>query len=335
MNSYLSRKIRTLSFVAIVGVLLMHGTYNDAGQWYWLWSIQRFIGTLANSSVPFFFIISGYLFFLNCNSYSDIAHKVRKRCRTLLIPYFFWCIMFMLTVALVGLLVQLDTDYFALLRTGQIREFLQYCFWTPAAFHLWYVRDLFLIVLASPIIALALKKIPKTTLACSLLLFGFLSMKSFDIFWGLWWFTLGSFYGSQRKQLFSCISYRQGLILLVCGIVAVMASVIWRFPVTPDRWYSIPILFSIIVGVWNLYDGLDIRNREYWICDFTFIIYCAHIPLTRIISKTVHPLLLNNSVGCTLGYIFTPLICIGIIVYTSKLMRRFLPGFYNLITGGR
>lgn len=334
MNSYLSRKIKTLSFIAIIGVLLMHGTYEESSQWYWLWFIQKFIGTLANSSVPFFFITSGYLFFCNYAKFNDTKLKIKKRLRTLLIPYIFWCIIFMLTTGIIGILVQLDTDYFELLRNGQISEFLLYCFWTPAAFHLWYVRDLFLIVLLSPVIALAIGNYPKTTLILSFIFFGIMAIVPV-ISWGLWWFSLGSFYGILKKQPFYGITQHQGLILFTFGIFSVLASVIWRFPITPDKWYSIPILFFIIVGVWNLYDCLRIRDRDFWICDFTFIIYCAHIPLTNIIKKSVYPMLINNSVGCTVGYLVTPIICIVVIIYISKLVRQKLPKLYYYITGGR
>lgn len=334
MTQELSRKIKILSFVAIVGVLYMHSMYVESRQWYYLWVIQTFIGRVANCAVPFFFIISGFLFTKGIKRYTDAYPKIKKRVSTLLVPYLFWCTVFILTVAFIGQFFNLEEDYLALLRKGELVKFVTYCFWTPAAFHLWYVRDLFLIVLLSPLLLMAFIKCPKVSLLLSFLLLGLLKIVPY-ISWGLWWFSIGLYYGVIKREPFFNLNRKVGVVMLFVGLVLTYLSVIYNFPTTSDKWYSIPIILCLIIGFWRLYDYLPSLSFGLCFFDFTFIIYCAHIPLLNVLKKVVHPMLFDDLFGCALGFILSPIICIIAIIAIATCLKACTPRFYKLITGGR
>lgn len=100
MNTYLSEKLKVISFIAMILVVLLH-SYNlivrlktgtvvlDRGYNFF---IQEFISQgITRIAVPLFFAISGYLFFLNLSgTWSEFKEKYRKRIKTLLLPYLFW-----------------------------------------------------------------------------------------------------------------------------------------------------------------------------------------------------------------------------------------------------
>ena len=100
MNTYLSDKLKVVSFISMMLVIFLHA-YNlivrlktgpvviDRGYNFF---IQEFISQgLARIAVPLFFTISGYLFFLNLNgTLNEFKEKYRTRTKTLLIPYLFW-----------------------------------------------------------------------------------------------------------------------------------------------------------------------------------------------------------------------------------------------------
>ena len=100
-DSLLSRTISYLRFPLIVGVVLIHSNMlvvNIQGNMvrYDQWPVTKFVMTLFSSvfadiSVPLFFFISGFLFFYNTEfSKETYINKIKKRIRTLLVPYLIW-----------------------------------------------------------------------------------------------------------------------------------------------------------------------------------------------------------------------------------------------------
>lgn len=89
MNEYLSRKLKLLSAFSIVMVIYIHMYYTEGAHMPTLNLIESSIGGGFNrTAVPLFYIISGYLFFLKVpDGFRSIEGKMKKRVRTLLIPY--------------------------------------------------------------------------------------------------------------------------------------------------------------------------------------------------------------------------------------------------------
>ena len=79
-------KISYLHFIMSVLVILIHSINNDT-KLERFFSIESGIGQFA---VPLFFIISGFLYFRNIKSKTDAIEKLKRRVRTLLIPFLLW-----------------------------------------------------------------------------------------------------------------------------------------------------------------------------------------------------------------------------------------------------
>lgn len=89
MTPYLSDKMKVLSLIAITMVIYIH-TYYIEGEAYSAFStLQRFFGGVGISGVanPLFYFISGYLFFMGMTNVSECFPKIKKRFRTLFVPY--------------------------------------------------------------------------------------------------------------------------------------------------------------------------------------------------------------------------------------------------------
>lgn len=105
--------------------------------------IRHILGSLA---VPTFFCISGYLFFQGIETMKDVKEKMKKRAKTLIIPYLIGCfICFIIT-----LFSQEEPIEF--LQSKSVAKQLFYIFFPGYNFPLWYVRNLILIVLISPLL---------------------------------------------------------------------------------------------------------------------------------------------------------------------------------------
>jgi surface polysaccharide O-acyltransferase-like enzyme len=92
MNKFLSNKIKVLSFFLILMVLYIHAGFNNSeiGKFSYLNFVQELISNkIFRLAVPLFFMLSGYLFFVNIigNHKLKILNKLKSRIKTLFIPY--------------------------------------------------------------------------------------------------------------------------------------------------------------------------------------------------------------------------------------------------------
>ena len=87
--------------------------------------------TLVKAAMPMFFFISGYLFFGNVEKWNwqTYQQKIKRRGKTLLIPYIIW----------------------NLLMAVMLRPFSPSIFCEPANMPLWFLRDLIVVSLLTPI----------------------------------------------------------------------------------------------------------------------------------------------------------------------------------------
>lgn len=63
-------------------------------------SFETYMNKLANGvCVPYFFVISGFLFFRNFDM-KMLAAKYRSRCKSILVPYLVWNVLYNLAFCL-------------------------------------------------------------------------------------------------------------------------------------------------------------------------------------------------------------------------------------------
>ena len=169
-NKLWSETIQFLRFPLIVGVIFIHTditlpnneSIEDSSIWTVVENIMYlFSYVLPAACVPLFFFISGFLFFKNVDFNLDVyKRKILSRCRTLLAPYVIW--------NLLGFLLFLLKHYNSF-KDGKLCVtfvgFLNGFFMIhpsntnpPFNFPLWFIRDLIILVVLSPLIFLLIKK---------------------------------------------------------------------------------------------------------------------------------------------------------------------------------
>lgn len=122
-------------------------------------------------AVPVFFIISGYFFFYHVKEFNSGVYvtKLKKRGRTLIIPYILWNLLpvFMIVGGNLFSIIFRGKSFDALCSFfyGLWDEGLWHIWWDktsgtmPFDSPLWYVRDLIIVVCLSPIIYWLIKRI--------------------------------------------------------------------------------------------------------------------------------------------------------------------------------
>ena len=204
---------------------------------------------------------------------------------------------------------------------------------SPYAFHLWFLRDLILLVCVSPILYYLRKHIHKGMIVGCLFLLVLTEIRHYIPVFAAFWFMAGDAFLIELKKFKSTWI----LILFIVFSIAELSydSEVWQ-------WLNIPITMCGVLAFWNLYDclvGVDFKLEAYsllkQIGGFTFFIYLFHEPTLNIVRKLLVMILGNSSLGFAGAYLLSPWLFIMIAVPIAILFKKWMPRFYMLLVGGR
>lgn len=317
---------------------------------------------IAACAVPMFFFFSGYLFFCKVNTFSKEIYfkKVKSRTRSILIPYLFWVL---LGVCLYGILATLPFTknvyghgYFSLTWryigeqiTGLKLVDGEHIY--QMGYHLWFLRDLFCMVLISPLFYWGMKADRWWVVGLLGILwilgvgipvlddFGFKS--DAIIFFGI-----GSYFGIHHINFVQTF-HRISVLAYLAYPVAVMMDwlVMTEFISIPflTKWseplHAIMILTAVPFWI-NVTAQLLVKG---WVRDMVFLatasffVYLIHIPfilpqIKKILYYLVHPSSHGALIMLYLGSVLLTCI-VALLIY--KILILLFPRFTRIIIGGR
>ena len=189
--------------------------------------------TLVKVVVPMFFIISGYLFFANIKTWSAQIYKEKllRRAKTLLLPYLLW----------------------NLLMAAKLHMFSWSMFWVywkpsgvqidwlgneqlmtaPANTPLWFLRDLIVISLCTPLIYYAIKKLGSWLLVVLAIFYlsGVCAFIPGLSAYALFFFTFGSFLAIRQQDLIATMKRVEIPAYLLSTVLAVTMMLTYHQPI--------------------------------------------------------------------------------------------------------
>jgi peptidoglycan/LPS O-acetylase OafA/YrhL len=308
--------------------------------------IQSMIsGMIGRCAVPLFYIISGYLFFYKVpNGMRSIVEKMKKRVRTLLVPYIIAAVFFVAFGVLVAIipgtsqfmnstvLPLFEKDWITIL----ISIFYDAGNGSPMAFQLWFLRNLILLVLFSPIWYLAFKYLKWGWLVI-LFVSNYLSLHYFPVY-ALFWFSLG---GALIKVNMTKEQPKLGIVSLIIFLCLCFIQLFY-----PDSglWthLKIPVVFLGVTAIWFMYavlvpQSFSLSSHKWLakVCSFTFFIYLFHEPTLNIVRKLVVFALGKNETGYLVSYLVSPWIFIVLAIMIGIIFNRYIPKIYGIAVGGR
>ena len=323
-------------------VILIHAYYMEAVQYPMALSLQLFTGTKGWSTavVPLFFAISGYLFLNGATKISDCFLKIKKRIRTLLVPYILWNIVFVSWFLLLSLIPSLSSfvnnDVLGKLNLDDLSRTFSFLFIEPAGFHLWFLRDLLLYVALSPLLYILLKRIPWITLLLFVAVLGYVNGV------GLTYFSLGAIIGLHYslEQVDKILTTRVFAVAFLFYLFNALLQC-RAFPFYTDSFYyeQVVALAGLIV-FWKSFDCLypyvkSSINRINWLFNFTFFIYLFHEPTFNIIKKLSLKLLATSEWSVSVLYFLNVPIMVLISIFVGAVLKRYFLPIYKVLTGGR
>lgn len=148
-----SNKFSNMAILCAALVVIIHCRPDFAmGTVAW-WCQQLLEEGLCTIAVPFFFIASGFFLAGRIGATGWYGDAVKKRVRTLLVPYFLWCVLFSVWEIFIKWVSSGQVNWASVAEPKMVMSATGlYPFRWPGLPPLWYVRSLFVLVLLSPVI---------------------------------------------------------------------------------------------------------------------------------------------------------------------------------------
>ncbi len=352
LDSELSERITMLRLPLIIGVVFVHSydtTIGRAAQLHysgWVKFMCDYISEgVATVCVPLLFLISGYLFYYGLDlSRRGFTSRIAKRGRSLLIPYVAWNILCLLLTLIAQSLAV--TSKYVSGRSAPIASFSLFGYVNailgvtthPIAYQFWFVRDLFLLVVLSPVLYFLL------TRAASPFFIGVALWWSASGVWTLpvlsresiLFFSLGGLLAIRRINPLAID--RIGALSLVYLPLSVMDAL------TKHQSFNNPVhkvaeLCGIVCVFCATKYVLRWSTCRKWLITLSstsFFVFAAHEPLLTVTRKVSYQMFSRPTDLVIASLYFADSIGVIVVCITAYyLCRRTAPEMTKLLTGGR
>ncbi len=307
-----------------------------------------FVLYVGFTAVPAMSAISGFLFFQGASAERapDFARKMRRRVRSLGIPFLIWGTGF----ALIAYAAHLANPALFAVFFSPEQSFLRT--WgdailginrTQVAFQLWFVRDLMLTVAVSPLIWLLMGRLPWLTLAALVPLWildwQLVIFHRLDV---LLFFCFGA--ACAMHGLRPELPRRWILPVFVLFLAAAMARTLAPWLVGRSAGLD----FDIATGAMRILGALAVWNAAALVLDtrlaswaqrnsyLAFFVHCAHYPPILFLKLGLGRLIDPASETAQIAlYLVTVSLTITGLVAAGRLLQRKAPRLFAVISGGR
>jgi len=327
---------------------------NTGGEFFISNAILQFIRAFfVNQSVPVYFFISGYVFFLGLKDWDKekYINKLKNRINSLLIPYIVWntlmLIILLLAIYSVPSIVTANGGNFTL--EGFLSAYWKYDGTLtgaipsrkPIDYPLWFVRDLMIIVLFAPILYNLLKKRGKTLISLFIILWAILKIVHIEIIPsadGLVFFSMGAYMSLNSIDMmaqFGKYKKTTAIAFVLLGISHIIAQNYGVRMITDI--IKIPMIFTGLFFVYNV-SAVLITTEKIKISKFlssaSFFLYISH-PLicSKILflcKKIIKP---NSDIMLSVCYLLSVILTVLILLIIFKTMQRHTPKLLSVMVG--
>lgn len=347
-----SDTIKLVRFPLIVGVVMFHMAFENiiiAGQKfiniadfpvfdYYKFFFDRVLAV----RIPLYFFISGYLFFNRADHFtkSDYVKKIKRRIDTLVIPYISWIT---ITIAILAL----QQYFFGDFSSGQqtpIKEWGLYevynAFWAgPISIPLWFVRDLFVIMVLSPCLYFLIKRfklIPVLIFTILWIVIGNTDIPGISLC-GLAFFGFGAYFSITKRNFVQTFAPYSWKIYAIFAILALLLVLLKGTDIEPYFKRLITPVGSIcVVLICSHLLYKKVCRASDTLANASFFIYVYHSLPTAVLAKLVVRFVPMHS---SFSLICMHLVCTTIIVVVGLLsylfIRKYSPLLLKLLSGGR
>ena len=330
MKGEYNDKIAFAAFLGAISVVMIHITVNaNVGGLHW-WLYQMTAQGLCRWAVPFFFATAGYFVACRTDEPAWWGRAVKKRCRTILVPFFCWNLIYFIVTT--GLICAANYTHHRPLSDNMLSGWG--CLsWiglhpvhAPYNVTLWFLRTLFLLILTSPIYVQLIRRLGWLSLVI-LLALSYLRPVKLPFGYG---FDCSLFFSAGiAARIRPIVVNRKFALSLAIGLlwIAVDKYIRLRSGVNcGGESLPLPAVCLMVIGIWLLVPTIKLPD---YLKHATFPIYLIH----------VFPLMMWN-------FVFGPpktewlavviwVYCLGVCIALQWCLFRCSPRAARILFGGR
>ena len=344
-NKDLSVAIAWMRFPLIFMIVLLHCycAIDAHGHPLFFKVVYPFGLFLGETGVPAFFFISGFLFFYSLKSYRQ---KIRSRVNSLLIPYLIWNGLILLTYLLLEMLGhpmlilgKSIADYGVL---DYLRAFVDRGHWdmgngVPMLCPYWYIRNLMVLCILSPIIYYGIKYL-KWIPVLALFLWWISIPYNGMIASSLLFFSIGAYFSIEQKNPITVL-WKYKIAFLIVWIIVLLIDWAHCFWYVPYALYVHRISFLMNIFLLLLI-GSYYGNKQYpgrqLLDSSSFWIYTVHYPMTIALGAVSSRYLQGIADWQMFVFYWCGVLCVtALCVASYVVMHRLCPKVLSFATGYR
>ncbi|MDE7410742.1 MAG: acyltransferase [Paramuribaculum sp.] len=336
--------LQIMKFFLILGVVMIHSNVlagitfdsNTDASRISIYLMRLLPGAICHACVPCFFILSGYLYFHNISSMTSGTYivKTRRRIKTLLIPYILW--------NAIGLILLFIKHYYfhypaySVIDGDRISiSGLLFGFWDlhqgyPYAFAFWFIRNLIIFAILSPISFLLGKSIP------GFIIFILIISITDTHLYGFEYFSFGAFIALNKVQTIA--THKTATIIAgITYIMLSMAETSWlRY-----RYESVELIknTAAYIAIWHIarHVATGCHSRLFsTLVSSTFFIYAIHqffCTITRNLFISIFGI--KSFTGVVQSFFASWLTLIIISTIICLIIKAILPRTASILSGDR
>jgi len=341
----MSLAISWMRFPLIFMIVLLHCycAIDAHGHHHFFQWVYPFGLLLGETGVPAFFFISGFLFFYSSKTYSQ---KIKSRIHTLLIPYLFWNGSILLAYILLWkmgnpmmIIGKSIADYGL---EDYVRAFIDRGSWdsgngVPMLCPYWYIRNLMVICLFSPIIYYGIKYL-KWIPVLALFIWWVSIPYNGMIASSLLFFSIGAYLSIEQENPIAVLQ-KNKIVFLCIWAIAFLIDWAHCFMIVPYALYfhRISLLLNIFL---LLLVGSYLGNKQYLgrelLDKSAFWIYTVHYPMTIAFGTISARYLQKAPDWQVFVYYWCIVLCItALCVISYTILHRLCPKVLSFTTGNR
>ncbi len=307
------------------------------------WLRVFFGDSLFRIGVPCLSAISGYLLFRKGHETFNYGATLWSKTKTVLVPFLIWN----LGVFLAVLAMQWTGEgvgYFPDLWNASWRDTLDYAFATetlPIDIPLYFLRDLFVCIVLSPVLAFLIRRFAAPTLVILFLVAILPDVVLYVVLKKsiLFSFSFGIFLALNKLDVKALDRFAVVGTLAMLVLAALLATALYA--TGPDFPWGLDLArntLSIVgAGGFWLASAMLIRSRLGQRLaasgSLSFWMFCAHYPLLvlmwmvwkRVAGDSLYPVFYVSAIA----------IAFVVLAVSNTLVSRYLPGLYAVLTGSR
>lgn len=373
-DELLSKTISYLRFPLTVGIVFIHFSLHEGLEIHgikhgldnpeWFFFIVYFISqVLARIGVPLFFVISGFLFFygkdFSCEIYKG---KLKTRYQSLFIPFVIWNVIAIIwqMKCFLPILSSFYSPFEIHLSLGRIFNTF-FCnnningilvgppsakssSGNPIDVPLWYVRDLMVMVMFSPLIYWMTRKIGYCfSIGTGLVWFSsalFIPKDSYvdHLVTASFFFSVGASYSILKENI--VVAFRKLKFTPILYLPIAFADALTKGMEYNEYLHKFGIVIGIIAAV--VVASYFVNANKGKVCvalaNSSFFIFALHYLFIGDVGKfafTVSHVPENNPYAMLALYFTVPIFSILVCLALYEILKRYAPKLSNLLTGGR